>query len=225
MLPLHCLARQSAKRLGLTTAKCFTISAIICLSNNEQIRNPKSEIRNRTMPSGKTHDAITFILAVPTFVGVWQYSQNWVLAAWVTGAFLFGGLMFGPDLDTQSVQYTRWGIFRFLWFPYQFVFAHRSRWSHGLIFGTAIRVIYFVGAVTVAAMIVSYLGATASGGEFPGAMKIMQTWQFIGDYTRANIGENAIWAVLIGLWWGAASHTLTDIAGTFFKTGKVKEFL
>jgi uncharacterized metal-binding protein len=28
-----------------------------------------------------------------------------------------------------------------------------------------------------------------------------------------------------GLWIGAASHTLTDIAGSFIKTGRITDFL
>lgn len=133
--------------------------------------------------------------------------------------------MFGPDLDTQSVQYTRWSIFRFLWFPYKVVFAHRSRWSHGLIFGTAIRVIYFAGAMTLFAVIVFYFAALLRHAAPPNLAQIRETWENFGLWARQSVGEYAIFAILSGLWWGAASHTLTDIAGTFIKTGKVKEFL
>lgn len=177
------------------------------------------------MPNGKTHDAITFVLAVPTFLGAWRITGSATLAAFVTGAFLFGGLMFGPDLDTQSVQYTRWGIFRFLWYPYKVAFAHRSRWSHGLIFGTAIRVIYFAGALTLVGAVVFYLAAVVRNATPPNLAQIIELWETLGAWTRENVGDNVIFAVLIGLWWGAASHTLTDIAGTFLKTGKAKDIL
>src|SRR4051812_50146812 len=103
------------------------------------------------MPSGKTHDAITIILAAPTFVAAWGLTRSVTLACVATAAMLFGGLMFGPDLDIQSRQYTRWGVFRFLWLPYRMMFRHRSRWSHGIIFGTLIRVIYFVAVLGVIA--------------------------------------------------------------------------
>src|SRR3982750_2608790 len=101
------------------------------------------------MPSGKTHDAITFIFAAPTFAIAWGLSGSIALAMVATCAMLFGGLMFGPDLDIQSRQYTRWGVFRFLWLPYRVVFRHRSRWSHGIIFGTLIRVVYFTAVLTL----------------------------------------------------------------------------
>ncbi|MDT4896465.1 MAG: hypothetical protein QOH25_1542, partial [Acidobacteriota bacterium] len=71
------------------------------------------------MPSGKTHDAITFILAAPTFLVAWGLTGNPALSVLATAAMLFGGLMFGPDLDILSRQYTRWGVFRFLWLPYR----------------------------------------------------------------------------------------------------------
>ena len=60
----------------------------------------------------------------------------------VAGEFLFSGLMFGPDLDIYSVQYKRWGYLRWLWIPYQKTLKHRSFFSHGLIIGTTIRLIY-----------------------------------------------------------------------------------
>ncbi|MCA1643079.1 MAG: metal-binding protein [Acidobacteria bacterium] len=109
------------------------------------------------MPSGKTHDAITVLLAVPTFVAAWGVTGSLVLAGVVTAATLFGGLMFGPDLDIQSRQYTRWGVLRFLWLPYKMLFRHRSRWSHGIVFGTLIRVVYFVGVLALIASVAFYV--------------------------------------------------------------------
>lgn len=177
------------------------------------------------MPSGKTHDAITFLFVAPVFAIVWKITENFTLAAIVTFAFLFGGLMFGPDLDTVSKQYTRWSVFRFLWYPYQAFFKHRSRWSHGLIFGTFLRVVYFMGALTLFSFLNSYIYIAASGGELPTLLEFTKTWAAIGEYVRANIGEFAFPALFIGLWLGAASHTLTDIAGSFIKTGRISEFL
>ena len=177
------------------------------------------------MPSGKTHDAITFLLTAPVFAATWSLTLNTPISAVVTIAFLVGGLMFGPDLDTFSKQYTRWGVLRFLWYPYQAFFAHRSRWSHGLIFGTLLRVVYFMGVLTLAAFAVSYIYASYSGGGLPDLVEMAKTWGEIGEMARSNIGEYFLPSVFAGLWVGAASHTLTDMAGTFLKTGRVTEFL
>ncbi|HEX8287829.1 MAG TPA: metal-binding protein [Pyrinomonadaceae bacterium] len=177
------------------------------------------------MPSGKTHDAVTFFFAAPVFAASWKVSENLPVAVVVTIAFLVGGLMFGPDLDTMSKQYTRWSIFRFLWYPYQAFFKHRSRWSHGLVFGTFLRVVYFMGVLTLLSFSAVYLISIFNGNELPNLLEFTKTWQRIGEYVRTNVGENSFPAVFIGLWLGAASHTLTDIIGSFVKTGKVSEFL
>lgn len=75
------------------------------------------------MPSGRTHDSIT-LYALPIVAGVtfWQTGSSNV-TLFVSGGFLFGGLMFSPDLDIYSIQYQRWGFLRWIWLPYQKVYA------------------------------------------------------------------------------------------------------
>lgn len=177
------------------------------------------------MPSGKTHDAVTFLFVAPVFAAAWQATENLPVSIITTAAFAFGGLMFGPDLDTHSKQYTRWGVFCYLWYPYQKFFAHRSRWSHGLIFGTLLRVVYFMGALTLLSFLPVFALAWHSGGELPNLMEFARVWQNIGDFVRQDVGEYAFPSLFVGLWLGAASHTLTDMAGSFVKHGRVMEFL
>lgn len=174
------------------------------------------------MPSGKTHDVITLVLAPPTFAAAWGLTGgDWALAVAATAAMLFGGLMFGPDLDIQSRQYTRWGVFRFLWFPYKIVFRHRSRWSHGLVFGTLIRVVYFAAALTLIAWAGVYLRAVyVAGGAAPGWADLIHAWRLIeAGAARYGLGGYVPVAVLAGLWWGAATHTLTDVAWSVVRKG------
>jgi uncharacterized metal-binding protein len=171
------------------------------------------------MPSGRTHDAITIIIAAPTFVIAWGLSGNLKLALVATCATVFGGLMFGPDLDIQSRQYTRWGVFRFLWLPYRGMFRHRSRWSHGIIFGTLIRVIYFVTVLLIIVSIAVYLRAILVTGEPPRFDQIAEAWRTIEAGLKDSVGGHVVWAVLAGLWWGAASHTLTDVAWSVVRKG------
>ena len=177
------------------------------------------------MPSGKTHDAVTFLLVAPTFAASWKLTENLATAAIVTVGMLVGGLMFGPDLDTRSKQYTRWRFFSFLWFPYKIFFRHRSRWSHGLLFGTLFRVVYFMGALTLCAFLIVYAVEIWQGRSPPSLMQITETWSSIGNFVRQNCGEYAFAAAFAGLWIGAASHTLTDMAGSFIKHGRIMEFL
>lgn len=177
------------------------------------------------MPSGKTHDAITFFLVAPTFAATYYVTREIPISTVITAGMLFGGLMFGPDLDTHSKQYVRWGILKSLWYPYQAFFSHRSRWSHGLIFGTFIRVVYFMGVLTLLAFLLSYIYATYTGGDLPNLMRMTKTWGAIGEFVQTNVGSYALPSLFGGLWLGAASHTFTDLAGTFIKTGRVGEFL
>lgn len=173
------------------------------------------------MPSGKTHDLITLLLAPPTFAAGWGLTGDWALATTATCGMLFGGLMFGPDLDIQSRQYTRWGIFRFIWFPYKVIFRHRSRWSHGIIFGTLIRVVYFAAVLALLVWGGIYLRAVfLNGGAMPGWGDLTHAWRAIeGQITTYGFGPGLPLAVLAGLWWGAASHTLTDVAWSVARKG------
>lgn len=176
------------------------------------------------MPSGRTHDAITFLLAVPAFAVTYGVTRNIAASATVASAFVFGGLMFGPDLDTVSRQYSRWFILKPLWFPYRHFFSHRSRFSHGLIFGALIRVIYFMGIVSLIAFLMVYSYAAYSGRSLPAVGQIADVWRPIGEVTREKLGSNILVLVFVGLWLGAASHTFTDMAGSFVKTGRAGKF-
>ncbi|MEZ0373348.1 MAG: metal-binding protein, partial [Candidatus Sericytochromatia bacterium] len=78
------------------------------------------------MPSGKTHDRVTWISAPVVALLAWLLSQQLVVSAVATLAYVFAGLMFSGDLDVKSVQYKRWGWLRWIWIPYQKSVSHRS---------------------------------------------------------------------------------------------------
>src|SRR5919197_2468736 len=101
------------------------------------------------MPSGRTHDLITFALAPAIFVGAQIHWGRPLVSLVATAAMVFAGLMFGPDLDLYSKQYRRWGPLRFIWFPYMIAFSHRSRLSHGIMLSTIVRVLYFIAVVAL----------------------------------------------------------------------------
>ncbi|MFN2501996.1 MAG: metal-binding protein [Pyrinomonadaceae bacterium] len=176
------------------------------------------------MPSGRFHDAATFLLTAPAFAGTYAYTRSVASSAIVAAAFLFGGLMFGPDLDTVSRQYSRWSILRGIWYPYRSFFKHRSRFSHGLLLGALIRVIYFMGIVTLTASAAVYISTVYAGERVPGLTEFPGVWQPVGRFMRETLGENFLLLTFIGLWLGAASHTFTDMAGSFIKTGRAAKF-
>ncbi|MEQ1922676.1 MAG: metal-binding protein [Pyrinomonadaceae bacterium] len=177
------------------------------------------------MPSGRTHDVITVFLALPAFAATYAVTRNPFASATVAVAFIFGGVMFGPDLDTVSRQYSRWFIFRFLWYPYRSFFKHRSRFSHGLIFGALIRVVYFLGVLTIAVYVAAVAWYVFTGGDAPAISDFAYAWRSIGAFIRTNLVDNFMLLAFIGLWLGAASHTFTDMAGSFVKTGRIVKFL
>ncbi len=177
------------------------------------------------MPSGKFHDVVTLLLTPAAFGAGIAAFGTLPLAATAAAAFAFGGFMFGPDLDTVSKQYSRWGIFRFFWLPYRKFFSHRSRWSHGLIFGSLLRSIYFIGVITLAAFALAMAWHAAAESAGPEFLSFVGIWQTFGITFREKIGAIYLAAVFGGLWLGAASHTFTDMAVSYVKTGRITEFL
>src|ERR1044071_7172671 len=169
------------------------------------------------MPSGRTHDLITLLLAAPTAGAAYYITGDGTVTAITTAAMVFGGLMFGPDLDIQSRQYTRWGPLRFLWWPYKVTLSHRSRWSHSILLGTWIRLIYFLAVITLLLAVGlyirdAYVYHTRPGvGEFTGAFT--RVWEIFSPIRR-----DFIIATFIGLWIGATTHTVSDVLGSFFKS-------
>ena len=133
--------------------------------------------------------------------------------------------MFGPDLDTVSRQYSRWSVLRFLWYPYRSFFAHRSRFSHGLVFGALLRVIYFLGMITTLFVLSFAIYAYFSGSAMPMFADVESFWTGLGCMARQSLPRYFLPSVFIGMWLGAASHTFTDMAGSFVKTGRVAKFL
>ena len=177
------------------------------------------------MPSGKTHDAITFALAPFAGFSCYLITREAPISAVAAVAFLFGGLMFGPDLDTNSKQFARWWIFKPIWLPYRLFFAHRSRWTHGLLFGSLFRVIYFMGLLTLGSFAAVLFISAYSGADTPSATAFTHEWKHFGEAAGQRFGMSTLAAAFIGLWAGAASHTFTDIAGSYIKTGRIGKAL
>ncbi len=78
----------------------------------------------------------------------------------ITGglAFLLGGLWLSPDLDTQSKPLQRWGILKWLWWPYRKLIRHRSLFSHGPIIGTGLRLAYLFLLIELILLAIKFLG-------------------------------------------------------------------
>jgi uncharacterized metal-binding protein len=152
------------------------------------------------MPNGKTHDKITYITTPIVGVGAFGMLTNikngpdlmsaLILTLIVTGAYFFASMMFNGDLDTNSKPYNRWWLFKMIWVPYQVFFNHRSFWTHGIIIGTVVRLLYLSPLI-----IGIFLLFNISLGEV--------NWFYIIP-------------ILAGLELGNITHTVSDAIGSEF---------
>ena len=157
------------------------------------------------MPSGMTHDRIT-LWTLP-WIGSISYglTRSGDLTLLLGVGFLFSGLMFGPDLDIRSIQFKRWGMLRGIWIPYRRMFRHRSFFSHGLIVGTCIRILYLLMFVAWLAIFVVGLAQLCFGFSW--------NWQ---EFVRrqlhilSNHYYRECTALFVGLELGAMSHSISD---------------
>jgi uncharacterized metal-binding protein len=96
------------------------------------------------MPNGNTHDKITLFITPILVIIMIMLSLLYFDILIIISGFLFSSFMFNGDLDIRSKPYNRWLIFKYYWIPYQRIFHHRSIFTHGIIIGTIIRIIYCI---------------------------------------------------------------------------------
>jgi uncharacterized metal-binding protein len=164
------------------------------------------------MPSGKTHDRITLWLLPWIVLVSYIITRNAELTLLGSSGFFFSGLMFGPDLDLYSVQFKRWGIFRYLWLPYQKLLRHRSFFSHGLIIGTVFRLIYLLFWLFIFSSLLIALLQLIIGFDW--------NWQTF-TIAQFNLITKKYYLQAIACFWGlelgAMSHYLSDWIGSISK--------
>ncbi|MGF1496407.1 MAG: metal-binding protein [Elainellaceae cyanobacterium] len=163
------------------------------------------------MPSGRTHDRITFwSLPAVVALSLLRTRSGGLTLAIATG-FLFGALMLGPDLDTRSIHYRRWGIFRWIWIPYRGSMKHRSPLSHWPIVGTVVRVAY----VLVWLLLVVLVSLSLVNEAF----QLSWTWDDMGRMVGQSLAthRSVVWMLVIGLELGALSHYLADWSVSTYK--------
>lgn len=156
------------------------------------------------MPLGSTHDRITLwtLPLVTLTVGILSGRPSIALA---TGSsYLFSGLMFSGDLDTRSRQYQRWTLLRWLWLPYRKLCRHRSLWSHGLVIGTILRLLYLSVWIVPPLLATGWLGSLAQWWLWKPQVWSSDLWQLL------QVHQLEILATLLGLELGSINHSLSD---------------
>ncbi len=90
------------------------------------------------MPSGRVHETVNLLVLPPTLYWLPETLTKVPFAA----GYLVGTFWLTPDLDlTTSRPARRWGLLRFLWLPYAWLFRHRGL-SHRPLLGAFTRVLY-----------------------------------------------------------------------------------
>jgi len=166
------------------------------------------------MPDGRTHDIITVVTAAgatPLSLAIPGMTPG--QAGLLAGAYLLSGIMFSCDLDLRSAPYLRWGRFRFLWWPYQKLIHHRAIWSHGLIIGPVLRILYFAAAM----FLLLFLGLSLVNVLHP-VDPSGTTWRvglWLDGYLQRHVAVSGL--LLIGFVLGGASHSIADVISTAHK--------
>ncbi len=169
------------------------------------------------MPSGNTHDRITLWLLPWIVGGTYLLAKDGELTLIVAGGFLFGGLMFGPDLDIYSIQYKRWGVLRYIWLPYRRLLRHRSLFSHGLILGTTIRIVYLLIVVSLLAIFIVAIAQLIWGFYWNWQQFVLKILVLLKTkYLLETV------ALLSGLELGSLSHSLSDWIASSYKKRRKK---
>ena len=157
------------------------------------------------MPSGVTHDRITLWI-LPLVTGItYGLTRSGELSLILAGGFLFSGMMFGPDLDINSIQYKRWGIFKPIWLPYRKFMPHRSILSHGPIIGTCIRLLYLFLIIAIAGIFAVAIAQLIWGFDWNWQDFVREKFTLLRNQYRQ---ETIVF--LIGLEVGAMSHSFSD---------------
>lgn len=171
------------------------------------------------MPSGKTHDTITLAFLPIATSAAWGLTQSFDMALMVFSGVTLGGFLIGPDLDTRSVHYKRWGPLRFLWYPYQKLVRHRSVWSHGPIIGVLSRVVYFLTCLAIFIFLGQLAITVYSDGNVDWSA-LLTEWVALLSYVAWRVfvlNRDAWLAILVGLEVGASLHYSADWISTTWK--------
>jgi len=184
------------------------------------------------MPGYKDHKTVTFVTSVLTagavFVGYQityrvgeklellppgavdeKLPNTLFVMGLVTAGVMFGGTLNSPDLDTPSTPYNHWGIFRFIWLPYQIMIKHRSPFSHWPVLASVFKLTYLfvmLNLVIDALILMANLWFIAIGDSFRVAVTIWQVAAFLFQPLRYPV----VWVFIVGDVIGETSHIITD---------------
>jgi uncharacterized metal-binding protein len=77
-----------------------------------------------------------------------------------------------------------------LWFPYAAAIPHRSRWSHGFVVGTLLRILYWTGMVLFVALLLGLLGEALVRMNAWGYQRGLAEYWLVG---KPNLNLHTVW--------------------------------
>ena len=171
------------------------------------------------MPNSQTHDIITLVSAAGADIAYLYLSPHPSAqsAGMFTLTYLFAGYACAGDLDLDSREYRRWGLLRFIWWPYRAMVPHRSWVSHGLLLGGAIRVLYLGAASTLLFWLTLWLYSRL-GPHVNATMATQEGWKLLATWAR--LYPHLSIAAVCGFILAGTSHSLADIVYSRIKRSR-----
>jgi uncharacterized metal-binding protein len=163
------------------------------------------------MASGKTHEWVTVGFLPPVLIACrWGLHLDWPAVVLITLGTWVGGFLLSPDLDTRSRPFYRWGLFRFIWWPYQWVAKHRSGLSHGIFLAPWLRLLY-LSAVLIALYTGLYLYLAQAAGLPTDLHTPRQT---VLAFLKAHLNDFLLLGA--GIWLESLIHIILDRLSDLF---------
>ena len=134
--------------------------------------------------------------------------REWIMISQVLlflGSYMFSMFWMSPDLDlSKSAAFHRWGVLRWFWLPYVWIFRHRQT-SHHPLLGPLSRILY-IGILLFAAMLI-YWAATGNPGP------------------RLQLPVQVIVPLCLGLYLPNLEHIVADRISTLYRRKRRKRRL
>lgn len=98
------------------------------------------------MPNHKIHETTGIITSPVVAVGMYHFTESIAITGITLAVYIAATYYLSPDLDHDvgAASYKRWGIFRFIWYPYKQLVKHRSWVSHSGPISATIKLLYLV---------------------------------------------------------------------------------
>lgn len=96
------------------------------------------------MPNHKTHERVGLITTIPIAATALYLGLNGQSTTVLVIGIVFSTYYLSPDLDHDvgAASYRRWGLLRFIWYPYKQLIPHRSWLSHSGPISATLRIGY-----------------------------------------------------------------------------------